>query len=283
MSLTHLPKWISNTIHFIIFGLIIISISNNAFAQAGITSSPARLYYRLTTGNAGTNTLVVENPLDKELEVGVSIGDWKYDTTGENKFYDAGELKASCAAWLSLPDGTYFTLKAHERKEMKVIMKAPANADTSVPVHTAMLYLTQLNPGDAVTDNGAAIKVTVRMATKIYHSFSSIDRPNLEIMDFREETKDHTTAKGKNLQVAISNTGRLWVDGTMQIDLLNNSTGKKVKLSAVKFYSLPGDYRMVSSPLPADIAEGHYTATAVVKYDAADELKLAELELDIAK
>lgn len=254
-----------------------------AGAQAGISSSPARLFYRLPPGASGTEKILVENPLDKDLEVGVTIGDWKYDTLGENQLYDPAALPTSCASWLTIPDGTFFTMKAHERKEMKVILKAPANADTIQPVHTAMLYLTQLNPGDAKADNGAAIKVTVRMATKIYHTFSSAGQPDLEIVDFKMKTPPANMKSAGILEMGMRNTGRLWLEGTVKMDLLNTATGKKIRLDDIKFYSLPGDYRLVNGILPADVPGGHYTVTAVVKYEQSDELKLAELEIDVPK
>ena len=251
-------------------------------AQAGISSSPAKLYYHNAAGTSGTGKILVENPMNKDLEIGVTMGDWTYDSLGENKLYDPGTVKSTCASWISIPDGTFFTLKAHERKEMKVVLKVPADADTSMPVHTAMLYLTQLNPGDAVSDNGAAIKVTVRMATKIYHAYTSAGQPDLEIADFKM-LASHAGVKSPVLNIGLKNTGRLWLEGEVKMDLLNAATGKKVKLDAVKFYSLPGDYRIVNSPLPADLPDGHYTVTAVVKYEGADEMKLAELEIDVPK
>ena len=262
--------------------LLTSSASQSSFAQAGISSSPAKLYYRLPPGASGTEKILVENPMDKDLEVGVTIGDWKYDSLGENQLMDAGTLNSSCASWLTVPDGTFFTLKAHERKELKIIMKAPLNTDTSVSVHTAMLYLTQLNPGDAVTDDGAAIKVTVRMATKIYHAYSSAAQPDVEIADFKLLPPGNTKTPGI-LKIGLQNTGKLWLEGVVKMDLLNAATGKKIKMDGIKFYSLPGDYRVLSSALPANTPEGHYTVTAVVKYEQSDELKLAELEIDVPK
>ena len=116
-----------------------------------MTASPGKLYYRFSPGGTNTQKIIVQNPNDKELEIGVSLSDWNYDSTGGNQVYEAGSLKNSCADWIKILPASYFTLQPNERRELNVVVSAPANADTSIPVHTAMVYLSQLNPGNATT------------------------------------------------------------------------------------------------------------------------------------
>ena len=159
----------------IVLTLVLFSSNKELRAQAGMTVSPGKLYYKLPPGASATQKIVVSNPNNKELEIGVSMNDWDYDTLGNNQTYDAGTLKSSGAAWVQVMPGSYFTLQPNEKRELDIIFTVPGDANTSIPVHTAMLFLTQLNPGDAKAADGTSIKVSVRMGVKIYHAFSQID------------------------------------------------------------------------------------------------------------
>lgn len=245
-----------------------------ATAQAGITASPTRLYFK--PGNKQEQVIMVTNPhKDKALEIGAAINDWSYDSLGNNLSFDAGTLPQSCAAQVKVLPGAYFSLAPGETKELRVSVEGvPENKN--IPVRTAMLYLTQLNPGDARAGNGAAIKVTVRMGIKIYYTAGSQGKPDMEIVNFLAET----AAGAPRLKLYLDNTGSLWLNGFIRYDLLNRESGKKVSLPATEFYSLPGDKRVFEAALPQGLEKGKYTATAVVNYGDEDELKLAELDFN---
>jgi len=155
------------------------------FAQAGITASPSRLFF--SPGNKAEQTITVVNPSsEKNLEVGITLNDWKYDSVGNNVIFTAGELNNSCAKYIKILPSAFFTLAPGESKNV-IISTAGVPDDANIPVRTAMLYLTQLNPGDGKSENGAAIKVTVRMGIKIYYSSKVGATPDLEITNL--ETK----------------------------------------------------------------------------------------------
>jgi P pilus assembly chaperone PapD len=259
--------------------LIIMGFSaQSIYAQAGITVNTGKLYFKFPPGSNATQKLRVQNPNNTPLEVGVSINDWKYDSIGNNQIHDAGTLKNSCADWIKILPSSYFTLRPNETKDLDIVLTAPANADTSVPVHTAMLYLTQLNPGKSTAANGAAIKVTVRMGVKIYHSFAVDGERDMEITGFKDIKTKPAAIRTDALELKVKNTGKMWIDGNVKIELLNTQTGKKIKLDPFDFYSLPGDVIYLRPKLPANIPSGVYTATALVNYGDRDELKVAELD-----
>jgi P pilus assembly chaperone PapD len=244
-----------------------------ANAQAGITASPTRLYFK--PGNKQEQTVMVTNPhKDKTLEVGVAINDWGYDSLGNNLSYEAGTLPFSCAKNVKVLPGSYFTLSPGETKELSITVTGVPD-DKNIPVRTAMLYLTQLNPGDAKAENGAAIKVTVRMGIKIYYTTNAMGKPNVEISNFIIRQDD---GKINGMKLYVDNNGDMWLNGNIHYDLLNKETGKKYKIPAIEFYSLPGDKRMFESELPPAMEKGKYTATAIVNYGSNDELKIAELD-----
>lgn len=245
------------------------------FAQAGITASPSRLFF--SPGNKAEQTITVVNPSnDKNLEVGITLNDWQYDSLGNNVIYTAGELPNSCAKYIKILPSAFFTLAPGESKNV-IISTAGVPEDANIPVRTAMLYLTQLNPGDGKNENGAAIKVTVRMGIKIYYSSKVGATPDLEITNF--ETQDDKGAV-KGLRLNFDNTGQLWASGTIKFEFLNKASGKKYNLDPVEFYSLPGDKRIFDTPLPKGMEKGKYTTTAIINYGQSDELKIAEIDFD---
>ncbi len=262
---------------FVFIACILLSALNSRIAaQAGMTVSPGKLYYKVGSGGSATQKIVVSNPNDKELEVGVSMSDWNYDSLGNNQTFDAGALETSCADWVQVLPGSYFTLKPQEKRELTIVFTVPADANRDIPVHTAMLFLTQLNPGDGRAANGAAIKVSVRMGVKLYHSFSQADERDIEVVDMKD-VPDSANKSGF-LELALKNTGKTWLEGKIKWELLNTQTGDKRKLDDQDVFSLPGDYRIMRQALPADLPKGKYTATAVINYGNKDQLKLVELE-----
>lgn len=259
-------------------------MAGNSFGQTGITISPSKLYYKFPYGGNGTQKIILQNPNDKDLEIGVSINDWEYDSLGNNVTSEAGTLKNSCSNWIRIAEGTYFVLKPYERKEIEVALTAPSDADASVPVHTSMLYFTQLNPGGgADAQQGANVRVTVKMGVKVYHTFVTNPTKDVEITDFKHQVSTAGEQKNNVLEMQIDNLGDTWVEGKVKVEMLNTSSGKKTKLDAVDFYQLPGDKRIVKINIPDKTKGGKYNATAVVSYGDRDELKVAELDFELSE
>jgi sporulation-control protein spo0M len=264
---------------FYILCVAMFGFSQNLLAQAGMTVSPGKLYYKLAAGGTGIQKVVVSNPNNKDLEIGVSLNDWDYDSLGNNQTYDAGTLKTSATSWIRIMPGSYFTLRPGEKRELDVVFNVPAEADTEIPVHTAMLFLTQLNPGDGRAADGTSIKVSVRMGIKIYHSFTQSDLRDIEVLNFTDmlPAKDDNNSSGY-LELTLHNTGKQWLEGKVKWEILNTQTGEKKKLDDQEIFSLPGDQRLVRQALPLNLAKGKYIATAIINYGDKDELKLVELE-----
>src|SRR5690606_17029329 len=121
-----------------------------------------------------------------------------------------------------------FSLAPGASHELQVQMKVPENIDTSVPVHTSMMYITQINPSDGVNEQGANIKIAVRSGVKIYHRFASNRQPSVEISNFAYN-------KGENperIKISFNNDGNVWADGDRKSTRLNSS---HVKISYAVF------------------------------------------------
>ena len=261
---------------FILAIILLVSV-NLLQAQAGISVSPGRLYYKLGAGGTGTQTATVTNPTDRDVEIGVSFSDWEYEPSGNNKLVPANTLPTSCINWIQIQPASYFILKPGESKNVEVVFKVPSNADTSIPVHTGMIFFTQLNPGNAIDEKGASIQVTVRMGIKVYHSFTQQETPVLEFTDFINYTDEN---QNKAVEVKVENQGKIWADGKIKWELYNTSTGKKNILHTSEFYTLPGDNRSVKQLLPSNLEKGNYTISAILTY-GEDVIKIAELEFTL--
>ncbi len=271
-----LPLWV---VIIVISGGLVSFISSVALAQAGMTVSPGKIYYRLDPGATATQKITVSNPSSKALEVVVSMNDWKYDSLGNNQTLPAGSLKTSATSWVKVLPGSYFTLEPNEKRELEIGLTVPSDTDVGVPVHTALLFLTQINPSDAQSVNGALIKVSVRMGVKIYHSFSDSEVRDVEVLNFTDIISNNNETKDNGfLELTIQNTGKIWLEGTIKWELLNTKTGKKSKLPDRDLFSLPGDTRIVRQELPSTLLQGDYIATAIINYGNKDEFKLVELE-----
>jgi len=244
-----------------------------ACGQTGISVSPPRTYFTLEPGNVAVKQLTVSNPSKTDtLQLAISLADWTYDTLGNNVVQDAGQLANSCASWITVLPQLTFTLPPGKSENVSIRMEVPTALADRVPVHTAMLYVSQTNPVKGLDAKGALINVAIRSGVKIYHRTPVPRNLNMEVLDFKS-----IAAEQPHLDLLFKNTGNTWVDGTVSCSLLNQENGKETKLSDVVFYSLPGTARLMELLLPADLPPGNYTATALINYGDVASVAMAEL------
>ncbi len=244
------------------------------YSQTGISVSPPRTYFTVNAGMSETKKILVSNPSKTNaLELAVSLNDWEYDETGSNVIMDVGESKTSSASWISILPQSFFSLPPGENYELEVQLNVPENADQSIPVHTSMIYITQINPTDGIDEQGANIKIAVRSGVKIYHRFDVTREPVIEINNFAYSKTNHPD----KLKISFANEGNIWTDGTIICELLNQNTGEKKILPDAIFYTMPGNSRDLFLQLPEDLASATYIATAIIDYEGAAAVKMAEL------
>lgn len=260
-----------------LFYLVFLLSSIVSFAQAGLSISPGKMYFRNTAGTVATQKVRIANPNDKAVEVGVSLGDWNYDTNGSNHIAEANTLRNSASSWIQVLPNSYFVIEPNEIKEVEVILNVPQQLDADTPVHTAMIFFTQLNPGNAVDENGAAIKVTVRMGLKVYHA----NQNNTESVEITNLEPNKTPDGQRAIDVSFQNNGLLWSDGKITATIFDQQTGEKQALNTLDFYSLPDDSRKQSFPLPQDLKPGTYTFIVQLTYGKDNTVKVAELDFTL--
>jgi P pilus assembly chaperone PapD len=247
-------------------------------AQTGISVSPPRVYFESNSGSSSSSTqkVTVTNVSQKNsLDLAVSLGDWEYDEKGDNIMYPANTLKNSCANWISVKNSdNYFTLAPGERKELEVTVTPIKTPTDTLSSHTAILYVSQMNPVDDLDSKGANIKVSIRSGIKIFHTFSNSLTKKVEIEDLKFDQSTN------NLNLKFNNQSAIWVDGKISTEIINVKTGKKIKVDDVIFYTLPGNLRKLSIPITEAFEKGSYTASVIIDYGDSSQLEMAELNFN---
>ncbi|WP_421940001.1 molecular chaperone [Pedobacter sp.] len=240
-------------------------------AQTGLSVTPPRVYFTVAPGQQQRQKITVSNvSKTSTLDLSISLNDWSYDDKGNNQIFDAGSTSVSCAKWVAILPSSFFSLAPGEQRDIEIQLAPPASLKDTIPVHTAMLYVSQLNPIDDVSQKGTNIKVAVRTGIKIYQRLPVARNANLDIDNFSKSKEE--------LILQFTNIGNVWADGTASCELLNKQTGKKTTLKDIIFYSLPGNKRKVFFALPVSLEKGEYVASAVLNYGDEATVKLAELE-----
>lgn len=259
--------------NFFLLAVLMLLSTASASAQMGISVSPPRVYFTGDKGQTDVKEVLITNVSETHtMELAFSLGDWEYDVYGENRMFQPDTLSNSCAAWVTIEGSPYLSLKPKESHTIHVSITVPADLQSDQPAHTAMLYVTQMNPADDVNTQGANIKVSVQSGIKLFHRDSSPRRPQIEItnMKFDKEMKV--------LQLEFNNEGNIWVNGEVNTYLLNQSTGEESTLPNSYFYTMPGDRRIMHLSLPEELEKGKYTATVMLDYGDSENMEAAELE-----
>lgn len=255
--------------------IILLVISQVTLAQTGLTVSPPRLYFESTKGQSTNQKITITNVSNENtLDLAVSLGDWQYDKYGENITLEPNTLDSSCASWITIkPEDSYFSLKPGEKKELEVVLTNSSQLKDTLPVHSAILYVSQMNPIDDMDSNGTKVKVSVRSGVKIYHKQIGNNQRKIEI----QNAVYKNTEKAFLLQ--IENKGNIWGDGKVFVDILDQSTGKKISLPTTIFYTMPGNKRDILFPIPESLTKAHkYLATFLIDYGDDNTIEMAELQ-----
>ena len=259
-----------------IFSLIFLNIILLINAQTGISVSPPRVYFESSGGSSTTQVVTVTNVSAKNtLDLAVSLGDWEYDENGENIMHPANTLQNSCANWISVKKSdNYFTLAPGERKELEVSLTVPNINTDKLSAHTAVLFVSQMNPVDDVDSNGANIKVSIRSGIKIFHKYPEATKRKIEIQDLKFDVSK------KTLNMQFLNQSEIWTDGKITTDIINTKTGKKITVDPLIFYTLPGNTRKISIPVNDLEEKGPYNISVMIDYGDNETLEMAELNFN---
>lgn len=261
----------------LLFTYLVLIVNTYAFAQSGMTVSPGKVFYYGSEGKTMPQKIRVINPTNNDLEVGISFNDWHYDETGSNKIVEANTLDQSCASWIRVAQGTHLSIPANSYKEIDVHLSLPTSQQRNKTAYTAMMFLTQLNPGNSFDSSGAAIKVAVRIGVKIYFTNKDIVG-SIDIKDLKASKDD---SNNKYIHLNYENNSSIWTDGKVSWNLFSSKTGNSKEIGVEEFYTLPGDKRDSKVQLPVDLPSGKYTITAKLSTDKDKNVQVAEMDFEL--
>ncbi len=253
--------------------LFSLTLSKGLLAQTGISVSTPRVYFQGKAGETVTQKITVRNVSEKsQLELALSLQDWTYNDLGENIVLPPDSLPISFVNWVTVSEGSYFSLKPGEEKELHLNVTVPADLDQkNTDVKTALLFVSQMNPSEDVDSEGTNIKISVRSGVKLYFRPSKPEMRSIEVTGLRFD-QDR-----KELELSFDNLGNTWTDGKIYTSLLNTATGKEITMEEFIFYTLPGKKRISRIELPQEVAKGNYVATVLINYGDDSEMAAAEL------
>ena len=114
-------------------------------------------------------------------------------------------------------------------------------------------------------------------ANLILQTIQQLDAGKIRVAEKTTDGKD----KEKRLLLHVKSEGNAIGFCHSYIELTNTSTGELIKLPVRHFTILPGFERSIYFSLPAQLTKGKYSVMAVIDYGSKEDIKAAELELQI--
>lgn len=259
------------------FKVFIFFLMHNLWGQSGISVSPPRTYFTLNKGEVERKKILVTNlsPVDS-LDLSVSFNDWIYDEFGSNKINDPNSLPNSCSDWITVYPSNVFSIAPSQEVELEIQLNVPKDIN-EIPVHTAMMYITQTNSVAKKDAKGQNLNISFQTGVKVYQRLNVGSDLDIDFTNFEYLKKDNA------LVLQLQNIGNIWADGFLESELINQETGEQIKLDNQVFYSLPDDTRSVIIPLPKDLPKGEYFVTSTFNLGEKDLIKIAELSFTYEK
>ncbi|PCJ87770.1 MAG: hypothetical protein COA57_04235 [Flavobacteriales bacterium] len=240
-------------------GLITIQLTS---AQ-GFEVSPVVLEYKVEPSNAETKNIMVTNHGNKRQAFSMGLRDFERDSSGAKQYMEAGSSKNSLSRWITVSP-SYIEINPNESKDIGITVTVP-HRDYSTKWAILTIKAVQVRTSfEADKTVRTGILITPTIAVNIYQSPSSSSNYKAQLSDFKEVTKEGD--EYRTMKVIINNTGGKKIDCRLNLIIADVETAKERKMSPKKFYTLPGERRVVTLKLPNDLEPGVYSVAAVLDY-----------------
>jgi len=261
-------------------GKVIEQTSENEFT--GIAVSPASFHLNLKPGITQVKELLISNDTKAVHKFQLSLSDFRMGRTGKPEVIKAEDSKYALSKWVSLSP-SYLELKPGESKKIGITIRIPNDESGNVAGWTLINVDNMKDKNPLSKDKANEKALNIGVSTNFgFGVFVYQNPPNVTVNNVAIQKiiyKD--TAGVKNVSMTVKNIG----DGigfcTSYLELTSLSTGKKVKLGTKQFTILPQFYRDFTYALPNNLAKGKYSALGVIDYGNDEDIKVAELEINI--
>jgi len=269
-------KLLNNKIGILCMVLLLSVVVFDMQAQK-ISASPTRLNFKVSPGATGRARITVSNNSPKKQGFQVDFGDFDATRAGKSKFLAKGEMKRSCADWLSATP-SFFELEPGEAQEVNLVLDVPADS-TALISRWAVAYirLAEQRKSEQVNDQGLNVSLTqaYRFGVYIFQTPPNATYSMGEVSDF--EFVDN------QLKLKFKNMGETFLKCNSYAELTSLTTGETSRLDAKSFTVLPASNRDVTFVIPDNFPPGKYAVLAVLDYGNRDEIAAAEIEIEIPK
>ena len=264
--------------------LTVFAVLSTSLLGQSASVTPSRLYFKVAPGAYKSQKIRLTNNGTNTETFKVDFADFSAPgNKGKTEFTPAGETNVrGCSQWLSASP-SFVEIKPGETQDIQILLQVPNipeanNARWAV----ATVKLTKENTGGmngGSDEVGMRIVQTFQFTVHIFQTPPSITFKEAVITYFYQDTlaKDSTI----NLKMEVKNTGEAIVDCAPYLDVVNSSTGKKIKVQNKGFTVLPGGSREIVFKLPKGMEKGTYDILAIVDYGSDTDIAGAELKLKI--
>jgi hypothetical protein len=254
----------------------LLLLSTNVFAFSFGLDKPS-IYFKTSSLEVLTETIVIYNRSDKPLKIAVSVQDWLYRENRTKKFLNAGESPYSCADWISFEESS-FIIEPKKRKNFKFKLRTPNKAEGG---HQAVIFF-EGSPVKKETEhlelNSSGVEVIGKIGAIIYQETLGETKTTGEITDialFRQ--------KGViKAYVKFQNTGDNIIQAKGNIVFINDKkeTIARGDISLIK--TLPAETAQGVAIIEefAELNKGNYDVLTTLEYD--NKLIIKELTLNVA-
>lgn len=241
--------------------------------------APVKLNYTLEAGQSSSSDIYITNKANVEQSFSITLGDWMPDENGSIVTFEAGTVKRSCANWISISKN-YITLKPNETQKVSLSMFVPENENTT---KWAYVYIENVEETtDAINADKSlqmGIKITGRIAIKVFQSPKSNTSYSGGISDFKEEVNDKSNKR--SFSANIFNNGDKILDCKVHMVISNMETAKEMNLDPVSYNLLPNMAKTIIIELPDNLKKGKYSIAAILDYKDDADLEGQQLEIEI--
>lgn len=257
--------------------IFIVLLALSVYTKAGIVVNNGLSHiYQVTTGSVTAGEIALENTSATPQTVKIYLQDLSYNASGATFYCDPSGKPTSNAGWIKIQT-QLVTLQANEKAVIPYEIHLPDSSLQKGSYWSTIMVEPTVDPGQGAAKAAITIQSVVRYAIQIITNYQTADlRPNIKFDSVSiKKTRDKRYA-----QVAITNTGNLYIRPTTQLELYDPKSGEKTgTYSSLPMSILPGNAKTFQIDI-SNAPPGKYSAVLMAT-DSADNAFALHIALDI--
>lgn len=233
---------------------------------ASFVVSPMEHHLTVTPGSQSAATVTVHNAGEKPLTLRLYFQDSRIDGRGVETDLPAGALARSCASWAALSEAV-IDLVPREVRAVTVTLSVPDSARGS---YWTKLYLeemsTPVSHKKQIHDRAYSIFIKQQVGVRLFCDVAGTERIGALV----NSVIIHQEPKApRSIVTRVVNTGNTLLRCRGRVEIRDSAGGViQTLLMGIdgEFYVFPDGYRDLPTKSDTPLAEGTYTALAIVDF-----------------